>query len=177
VENDPINPEVVEPAVGAAPPDEVGYPGIGGVLIFVAIGLIWSLLGNLVNLFGTLVPFRDESLWGKLTTPSSPLYHAYWKPLFIYEAVAAALLLVSNAIVVVLFFKRKRLFPTFIVIMLPLIFLTTMVSHFVMGWIPGAVVTKAYSKDTHLLIARFVTLHVWIPYFLVSRRVKGTFVH
>jgi len=176
VENEPANPKVVSPFI-KAPVDEAYYPRIGGVLIFVAVCLVLSLLGNVGYLLRSLIPFRDRDLWEKLTAPLSPVYHAYWKPLLIYEAGAAVLLLVFNAIVVVLFFKRKKLFPTLIVIMLPLIFLSELVSHFVMGGIPGAAVTKAYATNSHLLIGRFVMLHVWIPYFLVSRRVKGTFVH
>src|SRR5882762_7994357 len=88
-------------------------PKIGGWLIVVAIGLVFSLLHNLSNLLADIAPIVRRDVWTRLTDPGSPVYHPYWKPVIIYDAIAACFYLVMNVVAVILFFGKRRLFPKF----------------------------------------------------------------
>jgi len=149
---------------------------LGGVLIFVAIGLILSLVQNLGNFLGNLAPFRQQQVWERLTTPDSIVYHPYWKPVLLFELVSSSIIFGLSVVAVALFFSKHRVFPKFIVITIPIIFVLIFLGYYLSGLIPAVAESPHYSKQTSALIVRFVALHVWIPYFLLSKRVKKTFV-
>jgi hypothetical protein len=148
----------------------------GGILIFVAIGLILSLLQNLGNLMASLSIFRQEQIWQRLTTPGSPAYHPSWKPALLFELFVHSVVLGLNVTVAVLFFRKQREFPKVIVLTIPVTFALVLGSHYLSGFVPAVADSQGYSKGTEALIVRFIALHIWIPYFLVSKRVKDTFV-
>src|SRR5882672_9723826 len=150
-------------------------PQIGGWLIVIAIGLVISLLQNLNGVFRSLAPLRAP-VWARLTDPSSPRYHPYWRGALIYEAVAACLYLIMNLIAIILFFGKRRLFPILTVVFIPSIFILGLVDHYLGSLIPAVAASPVHAKGAYVLAAKFVALHVWIPYLLVSKRVKATFV-
>jgi len=149
---------------------------IGGVLILVAIGLILSLVQNLEHFLGNLAPFRQVAVWERLTTPGSTAYHPNWKPVLLFELVSSSVIFGLNAVAVALFFRKQRVFPRFIVATIPIIFILILLGYHLSGLIPAVAESPDYSKQSSMLIVRFVALHVWIPYFLLSQRVKKTFV-
>jgi UDP-N-acetylmuramyl pentapeptide phosphotransferase/UDP-N-acetylglucosamine-1-phosphate transferase len=151
-------------------------PKIGGWLIVVAICLVFSFIHNLSNLLADMAPIVRRDVWTRLTDPSSPVYHPYWKPVIIYDALAACFYLVMNVVALILFFGKRRLFPKFTVALIPTIFLFTLLGYYLAGLIPAIADKPAYATQGHALIVRFIALHIWIPYFLVSKRVKETFV-
>jgi antibiotic biosynthesis monooxygenase (ABM) superfamily enzyme len=148
---------------------------IGGWLIVVAIGLIISLAQNLSGLLQSLTTFRG-SVWERLTDPSSPSYHPNWRGALIYEAVAAGVYLIMNIILIILFFRKQRLFPVLTVIFIPSIFVLSLVAHYLAGQIPAVAESPSYAQGFSWLATKFVALHIWIPYLLVSKRVKATFI-
>ena len=148
---------------------------IGGFLVVVAIGLIISFLKNLEIFAWTLVPFRG-GVWQKLTTPGSSAYSPYWKGALLFQLISASAILLMTLIGLALFFRKHRFFPTVIVGAIPVIFLLMLVGYYLDGLVPAIATSEDYGKEKHDLILRFIALHVWIPYFVVSDRVKRTFV-
>ncbi|HEU0177861.1 MAG TPA: DUF2569 family protein [Blastocatellia bacterium] len=59
---------------------------------------------------------------------------------------------------------------------LPIIFLLILGGHYLSGLIPAVAESPAYTKEGTELITKFIGLHIWIPYFLLSKRVAKTFV-
>lgn len=175
-----MNLVIPEKTVAVDPPQESvserRYPRIGGVLIFVAIGLFISLIQNLTYFLASLLPVVRKPLWEALTNPASSAYHSYWKPFLVYEFAASLFLLLTNLVVLVLFFLKKSWFPKTIVALLPTIFILTLVSYYFSSSIPAMAESADYAKQGTTLIIRFIGLHIWIPYFLLSKRVKTTFV-
>lgn len=148
---------------------------LGGFLIVVAIGLVISFLQNLAGLGWSLVPFRGE-VWGRLTTPGASAFHPYWKPAILFGIISASVTLALTAISLVLFFRKQRFFPTFVVVAIPVIFVLMLAGHYLEGLVPAIAANPDYAKQGHVLIVKFVALHVWIPYFVISDRVRRTFV-
>ena len=142
----------------------------------VAIGLVVSLFQNVSNLLAEAPAIVRPGIWSRLTDASSPAYHPYWKPVLIFDIVAACFYVVANVIALVLFFGKRRLFPKLTVVLIPTIFLLAFVGYYLEGFIPAFANNAAYATEGHALIVKFIALHVWIPYFLVSKRVRETFV-
>ena len=148
---------------------------IGGFLIIVAIGLVVSFISNLQGLGWSLIPFRGE-VWETLTTPGFSPYHSYWKPVLVFGLISASVIFALTAIALVLFFRKHRFFPTFIVVAIPVIFVLLLARYYLEGLVPAIAASEDYGKQRHHLIMRFIAMHIWIPYFVVSDRVKRTFV-
>lgn len=157
-------------------PQTVTSLKIGGLLIFIAIGLVLSLLQNSTYLLSTLT-FLQGQVWESLTNPASTAFHPYWKTVIIYEFVTASIFVASNLAALILFFQKRRLFPLLVIVSIPVIFILSLVSYYLSGLVPAIAESPDYGKVKELLIIKFVALHVWIPYFLVSKRVKRTFVN
>ncbi|HKX33378.1 MAG TPA: DUF2569 domain-containing protein [Blastocatellia bacterium] len=151
-------------------------PRIGGWLIMVAIGLCFNLLQNLSSAVDSMALVIRTSLWRRLTDPASPTYHPSWKLLLIFEAAANLLILLATIAALWLFFRKKRAFPKLTAISLPLIFVAGMTSYFLARDIPAVVESAEYARQWDFLVMRFVMLHLWIPYLLLSKRVRRTFV-
>src|SRR5689334_14185918 len=100
--------EITSPMIATDSPfRSLQAPKIGGWLIVVAIGLVFSLLHNLSNLLADTAPIVRRDVWIRLTDPNSPVYHPYWKPVIIYDALAGTFYLVMNVVVVILFFGKR----------------------------------------------------------------------
>lgn len=150
-------------------------PQIGGWLIVIAVGLVISLIQNL-NQLPQVLGALGGTIWVRLTTPGSPVYHPYWKIAIIYGAITGCFYVVMNMVTLILFFGRRRLFPKFTIVLIPSIFILSLAGYYFVGLIPGVADRPAHTSNGHFLIIKFVALHIWIPYLLVSKRVKQTFV-
>jgi hypothetical protein len=150
-------------------------PPFGGWLILIGIGLVLSLLQNLSNLV-RIVALAAGPAWPRLTDPASPRYHPYWRVVIIYELIAACIYFGMNLVAVILFSLKRRAFPIFTVILIPLTFVMGLADHYLVGLIPAMVEAPAHTRGAYVLAAKFVMLHVWIPYLLLSKRVKATFI-
>jgi len=151
-------------------------PKIRGALILVAIGLFISLVQNLGYFLGSIAPIIGSPAWERFTNLGSPEFHPMWKLAIIYDAVTATLFLFWNIALLVFFFRKKRVFPVSVAASLPIIFLLILAGHFLSGLIPAVAESTGYAKQGTALITKFIGLHIWIPYFLLSKRVAKTFV-
>jgi hypothetical protein len=149
---------------------------LGGWLIVLAVGMSLSTLRNLNNCLFSLSLLYRQPLWDNLTNPASTVYHPYWKPALIYEAVSNTVIFLISLIMLVFFFQRKKIFPKLIVPVIPTIFVLSLIDYYWAGLIPKVTNSASHTREGQALIVAFIAMHVWIPYFLVSRRVKETFV-
>lgn len=150
-------------------------PKIGGFLIVVAILLILSLLQNLGSFLWSVAPFQ-QGRWQRLTTAGSSVYDPNWKLVLYFGLISSLVIVLGNVIVLFLFFRKHRVVPKLIVTLLPLIFITSLIGYYIDGLVPAISVNPGYAKQPYELILKFVELHLWIPYFLISDRVQRTFV-
>ncbi|MCJ7547681.1 MAG: DUF2569 domain-containing protein [Deltaproteobacteria bacterium] len=151
------------------------YDKIGGWLILVAIGLIFAPIRLLVVLFKDLLPALSADTWSRLTTPGTEAYHPLWAPLLFFEIIGNCLFILSPIIIAVFFFQRRRFVPRlFIVLLLAnLVFVT--IDYFAADLIPFVAAQEDLGSLKELIRA-LIACAIWVPYFLVSKRVKGTFV-
>ena len=166
-----------QPVTNPVPADRPKPIKIRGFLIVVAIGLVVSFLQNLGLLLAAFVPFIRPEIWERLTSPEWTSYHPNWKVVMLFQLFAGSTMVGLNVIALFLFFTKGRAFPRFIVFTIPTIFVLGVVDYYLSGSVPAIAESKEYSESSTNLIFRFVALHVWIPYFLLSKRVRATFVN
>jgi hypothetical protein len=177
INNPPPETTQYQPVSNAGPADRPKPIKIRGFLIVIALGLVVSFLQNLGQLFAAFVPFMRPEIWERLTSPAWTSYHPNWRLVMLFQLSASSTMVGLNLVALFLFFTKSRAFPSFIVFTIPAIFVLGVVDHYISGSIPAIAESKEYSEAGRKLILRFVALHVWIPYFLVSKRVSATFVN
>lgn len=150
-----------------------GPRGLGGWLILLAIVLLVSPIRTLITLNNDILPFFQES-WQALTTPGSEAYHHLWAPLIVFEIVGNTIIIILNLILIFLFFTKSYRFPKLFIIF-AISYLVFVVADFFFADLIPAVGEKNDPATVKELV-RAIIGTAWIPYFMVSKRVKSTFV-
>ncbi len=149
--------------------------GLSGWLILVGVGVVLAPLRMLATFAPIYFPILTDGTWQALTVEGSEAYHPLWAPIIVGELVFNLGLLGASGYLIYLFFSKSYLFPqTYIAIVLVsavFIPLDAWVVTFVLPDEP--MFDPATARDFGRV---FVGALIWIPYMLVSRRVKATFV-
>ena len=154
--------------------DEKSLQGIGGWLILVALGLIFSppkiLFGMIL---GYMPVFLDGSL-SQMIDPTSAAFSPLFVLLVIFEIAVNLGLVVFGVVLIVLFFRASKSFPFwFIVYLLSSLSFILIDAGFTRLVVPEE---PMFDPETVAGLAQqTLVCLIWIPYMLVSKRVKATF--
>lgn len=149
--------------------------GLRGWLILLAIGVVIAPIRLLLE-YGLLYYFIfTDGTFAVLTDPSFELYSPFWGPLLVGEAVLNSLFFVAALVLVYLFFSKHYWFPRLYIgiAVCTLIFIPIDV------WLGSLVLVNEPMLQTDAVkdfMLAFIGSVIWIPYLLVSKRVKATFV-
>jgi hypothetical protein len=155
-----------------APP---GPAGLAGWLILVGLGLIVAPIRIAMYLNETFPPVFRDGIWDLVTTPGPPPYHPLWGTILIGELGINLLFILGAVGLLMLFFVKSARFPkwfiVFMVVNVLFVVLDALATQLVL---PDQPVFDAQAKVD--LLKQLVASAIWIPYMLLSRRVKNTFV-
>lgn len=157
----------------AAPPAEAQQ--IGGWLILVAIGIVLSPIRIVFQLFPVYSDLISSGSWATLTTPGFESYHPLWMPILLLELVMNTGLFCAWIYIASLFFKKRKTLPKLYISLLAF----TLAFQIGDAWALSLVMPNApiFDPETTREVARSLSAAcIWIPYMLLSKRVKATFV-
>lgn len=149
--------------------------GIGGWLLLVVLGLIVSPIRIALMLVQEHAPIFADGTWQVLTSPSSDVYHPLWGPLILLEVGGNLLGILLTLTTLVLLFKKSRYTPAMAIIWY-LYALVFVVADFLLArQIPMIAEMPVDTESVREIARTVVAVVIWVPYFLVSKRVKATF--
>ena len=152
-----------------------GPAGLGGWLIFVAIGLVVTPLKLVSLLLTTFLPLFKDGTVQALTTPGSEHYHPLWRALIAYEVFGNGLFALAFLGLAILFFSKSRRFPK--LYMAPLLTnLVFLIGDEIMGSQIPALASSDNFDSMKEIVRTMIACCIWVPYMMVSKRVKNTFV-
>ncbi|EDU61682.1 DUF2569 family protein [Providencia stuartii] len=163
--------DVNTPAVLTGP-QKTPLQGIRGWLILPMLGLFYMLYQTIIMMYLDIL--QVKSAWHLVTNEQSDFYVDGFSNAFYMLQMAQGILIVLLAWNVIAAFKGLKIAkPLFIISML---FYTVMVvvSRFVFPNIFG--IEIEYSYIINVVNSSFYCF-IWIPYVLMSDRVKQTFIH
>lgn len=153
--------------------------GLGGWLILVGINIVLAPIKMVIDAYPAYSQAFSSQNWALLTSPESAVYLPLWKPVVLGEAAINAMLFLAWFFIAYLFFTKKRIFPKcFIAILcftLAFILIDAVaIAETIKSVVPREVI---FDKETvKQLQTSFVAMMIWVPYMLISKRVKATFV-
>ncbi len=149
---------------------------IGGWLILIAIGLILTPIIILVDLLGEN-GFYDAYTWSTLWNTEGTAGKATVF-LVALELMINIARIIFALILVILFFERRSTVPRLMVILFASTAAFIILDAIAAYAINGDVYTSEDNYETAKeIIMSIVRAAIWIPYFLISKRVKETFVN
>lgn len=149
--------------------------GIGGWLILVVIGLVISPIRIALLLAENHVPLFSDGTWEVLTSPSSESYHALWAPLIVFEVVGNLLLILLTLATLCFLFMKSKHTPMIAIIWLVAGAVFVFADYVFAQQIPLIATQPTDPDAVSELVRAVVGTAIWVPYFLVSKRVKATF--
>ena len=155
--------------------DNSNLKGLGGWLILVGIGVVvgpFRLAAEFVPLYYSI--FTDGT-FEVLTTQGSEAYNPMWGPLLVFETIFNSLIILASCYLIYLYFSKHYLFPKvyITIVLFSLVFIP------VDAWLASFVLPDEPMFDpatTKELAKTIFTAVIWVPYMLISKRVKVTFV-
>ncbi len=150
--------------------------GIRGWLILVLIGLLISPIRILLHSYENFWPLYAESLWGEFTRQSSEFYHPAFAGVVVFEIASNAILLITGLLTLYVFLRKSRHTPLVAIIWIALGLVFAVVDTILIRQVP-LLAAQVSGLDTFKQIAGpALRAAIWIPYFVVSKRVRATFV-
>jgi hypothetical protein len=149
--------------------------GIRGWLLLPLLSLVVSPLRSGWRLLSEQVPIFTEGHWQVLTSPGNDAYHPAWAPLILFEVIGTAAFFVAAPVLFVLFLRRWRYVPGLMIAFYGLAAILPAADlALAIGLLPDVTGNSDAVRD---IVGATIAAAIWIPYFLVSRRVKVTFVN
>lgn len=149
--------------------------GIGGWLLLIAFALCAGPIRIAHTVYSNLYVFSPET-WSYLTTPSAEGYHALWAPYLILGLLINETIIIWSVANILIFFKKRHFFPKLIIAFL-VFNAITMTADYIMATQIEAIKSELSTEDIRDVVRTYISCFIWIPYFLISKRVKLTFVH
>ena len=153
-----------------------GPEGIGGWLILPLIGLLFTPLAALATLFTHNIPPFTEGHFSTLTNPAFENYHPLWGVVLVFEPIGTVVVGTMAVWAIVLMFRKVRGFPRFMIALyvtnIVIVFIDTVLCY----QLP-VLAEESAPAMLGQLVRNLIAAAVWIPYMLISKRVRNTFVH
>ena len=153
----------------ATPPE--GPKGIGGWLVLPIIYLVSSIIFTCINLWPVL-----QNRYNFINFAIDPAARWMLVPIAISIAGGIAVVALAGAALVMLCLKR-RIFPVLMIGFYVLVLVTTIFeTSLVYAFEEFKESPAEQAESLKELVRTIVAASIWIPYFLISKRVKATFV-
>jgi hypothetical protein len=154
------------------------YNGIGGWLYLVIIGLLLNPIVSANYVLNEAIPLMNSSRWDEFTVEGGEFFHPQFSTLFIFEISFNILMVIVPIFLLILMFKRSRKIPKAMIIY----FISVFVVHLAdVYWtyllFKNFAMPDSFYKELVTIVGRvLLPVIIWVPYFIVSKRVKSTFV-
>ncbi|WHI48442.1 DUF2569 domain-containing protein [Microbulbifer sp. VAAF005] len=149
--------------------------GLSGWLILVGIGVVLGPIRLFTTTFPIFQPIFVDGTWEALTTVDSEAYNPLWAPILIGEIAYNVAMFVALIYLAFLFFSKHYLFPSIYI----LIVVISLIIIPLDAWLIQFVMPNEPIFDPEIANEFFRVLIggiIWVPYMLLSKRVKATFV-
>jgi len=155
--------------------DENELKGLGGWLILVGLGVILAPIRLLITYVPLYQPVFEDGTWEAITSVDSVSYNPMLSSLLMGEMAYNVIMVLASIYLIYLFFTKNYLFPKLYIA----IFAVSLVFILFDAWLVTMALPDVPMFDSETKKEFFRVLvggMIWVPYMLLSKRVKLTFV-
>ncbi len=145
--------------------------GVGGWLIFLALGLVTTILFQCYGILETLFLFASPIV-SDLTSPESAAYTSDFTIYMWITVVAAFVVATAAAYLLIAMYQNRKTFPRYYIIFVWCLFVITILDSLYSRIVLSIAGPETYTR----VVGALVVALVWGTYVSVSARVKNTFV-
>ncbi|MEP6810336.1 MAG: DUF3857 domain-containing protein [Chthoniobacterales bacterium] len=149
------------------------YPRLGGWLILVTLQMLARPTIALLTARSLFPTIFIRSTWLEFTTPGTATYHPAWAASLMFELFYSSILFVAGLLLIFLFFRKRAAWRWAYVVLLLGTVLGLGIDSLLTYDLPSAKNTLAATWRSAVQVIGGAA--VWIPYCLISKRVRGTF--
>ena len=150
------------------------WVGRGGWLVLLAIGLFIRPFYRFYSL-GEGFDNLDLDIWNAVTTEGDESYHLLWGPAILGGVMWDLFLLPLELLQIVLYIQLRTSLPKLLIVEFIILLAEGVIFGVVYQILPG-VDEGAKAEWFAVFVSGLLAAMIWIPYLLVSRRVRNTFV-
>jgi hypothetical protein len=147
--------------------------GIGGWLILLAIVQVLRPFTYLWGMCVVLPKIITTGSWRALTDPIEPTFNPWWAPTLLFEFLFSIVCFIFCTLLIVLFFTKRAGWPGWFVGLLIVGIAGDVVDYALLRQVPGAAPSIYWFTVSMVVLG--LTAAIWIPYVVLSKRVKATF--
>jgi len=148
-----------------------GPSGIGGWLLLPAFGLVFAPVPAALEML-EIAKLMTPVNWRLLTDPASQAYHPFYVWLLPAEFALNGAILVFAVAIFVLFLRKSPRTPNLICALYIVTAIVVVADTVLAAQIPGF----EWDRRTFRELGRAIAgVAIWVPYFVLSRRVRNTF--
>lgn len=151
-------------------PEALNLP-IGGWLVLPAIGLIFSPIVILVDLFSAEI--FNNTIWKSISYTTD--YENMVSGLYVFETMYDIIFTCYTVVLIIMFFKRRAGVPKLMTIFYTSNLSILLLDTAFVGLLNESYANEAYDENMTQLIRTSIGAAIWVPYFNISQRVKDTF--
>jgi hypothetical protein len=156
--------------------EEKNLEGISGWLILVAMGIIITPIKLIMLMMTTYPEIFSTGVWEVLTTQGSEVYSPLWASIIIGEILINSGMLLVWLYIAYLFFSKKFAFPKWYISLAVFTLVAVIADAFAIKLVLSS--EPVFDPDTIKELTRSLfVVAVWVPYMLISKRVKATFIN
>ena len=155
------------------PPEIAAHEGIGGWLLVVIFGDLFRIGSSTKLLWGNYASVWDVTRWSLLTVPGNSGYDPIWAPSLLFEILFNLFAITFSILSLLLIWKRRASLPKIMIGLLALFVVGSLLDDLLVHH--TARTLKLTSESDQNLMKEAFHAVIWIPYFLVSKRVRATF--
>ena len=149
--------------------------GIRGWLLLVALLIIITPIRIMITIITTYPGMFSLGIWDALTTQGSEAYSPLWAPILGMEMLLNCILVLFWLYVGYQFFTKRRIFPTWYIGVSVFSLLFVLADAFSINLaLQGD--TVFYPGMKMEIVRSLIMVAIWVPYMLISKRVKATFI-
>lgn len=166
-----LRPPPTEPPVVTRPE----LQGLGGWLLLPALSLVVRPIILLYSIGQGFDAYFDQRIWVSYMSTDSGQYQPAMAGLILFELTGNLSLLLLTLIAAVLFFQCRHRFPSFMIALLLATPVYLLLDYF---WADSMHLgdTSGVKQTLKSGLQGLFAACIWVPYFLMSRRVKATFI-
>lgn len=155
--------------------EEENIKGLGGWLILLGFSILSMPIRLMKELYSTYYSIVSERILQALFDGKSDMYDPYLGSLVLGEIIFNIFIIIFTIHLCFLFFTKNYLFPRLFIFLVILTLVFIPIDAYLGSlFFPD---DPVFDEDTKKEFMRsFITFCIWIPYMLISKRVKNTFI-